>query len=533
MPTTTENHPADTTALPEDIGLLQEMIRALLKKLGAKDLLLEKMQQQMEKLLRHRFGQRADRLDPENPGLFTKEEIAAILAAVNPEAKPIEKESVAYEREKPKKSGHGRQEIPADLPRVQVMVDVPEAEKTCEVCAAEKVKIRDEVSEQLEYRPASLYAKQTVRPVYACPKECEGQMVMAPAPVMPIPRCLAGAGLLAQVAVSKVLDHLPLHRQEDILSRHGVHLSRQTQCDWMAGVADLVTPLYDLQKRTVLSSKVAGTDDTPVKLQEEDNPKTKTARAWVYLDMIRMLAVFDFTPSRSRDGPMAFLGDFSGYLQADAYVGYDAFFSNGKAREVACWAHVRRYFLEAEKTAPAVAGAAVSWIKLLYEVEREAKAYRDNLPRELSAEDRRAMAAAKRYELRQAKSVGLLGKFDEWMREQEKAVLPKSPVGQAIAYTRSNWAALQRYTEDGDLRIDNNLAEQAMKHVAVGRKNWLFFGSERGGRTWAKLASLLYSAKLHGLNPWEYLKDVIERIGDMKLSELGCLLPDVWKGAAK
>lgn len=524
-----ENLPADSEILPDDLSTCHELIRHLLAQLAQEKTLTAKMQHQLEKLLRHRFGQRADRLDPDNPGLFTKEEVEAILKALHPEATPPEVEKVAYEREKPKKGGHGRQEIPANLPRVREVVDVPEAEKTCGVCATEKVKIREEVSEQLEYRPASLYAKQTVRPVYACPKECEGQMAMAPAPLLPIPKCLAGPGLLAQIAVSKYGDHLPLNRQEDILSRHGVHISRQTQCDWMRDLARLLTPLYEHMKASVLSSKVVGTDDTPVKLQEEDNPKTKTARAWIYLDTIRMRAVFDFTSDRSAAGPLAFLGDFSGYLQADAYKGYDAFFSNGKAKEVACWAHARRYFFEAEKTAPALAGAAVSWIKLLFDVEDEAKAFRESLPRDCPAAERRARWIARRLELRQEKSKLLLKGFGDWLRKQELTALPKSPFGEAIAYTLSNWDALERYTEDGDLRIDNNLAEQAMRHVAVGRKNWLFFGSERGGRTWAILTSLIYTAKRHQVNLWEYMRDVIERIADLNLSELDQLLPDVWK----
>ena len=439
--------------------------------------------------------------------------------------KEPETEKVSYEREKPKRGGHGRQEIPDHLPRVREDVDVSEEEKLCSVCGTEKKRIREDVSEQLEYVPASLFVKQTVRPVYACPGECE--VTTPPPPSMPIPKGIAGPGLLAQVAVSKYGDHLPLNRQEDIFSRHGVHIARSTQCDWMRQCAELVTLLRERMKAVILQAKVVATDDTPLKVQEKK--KTRIGRHWVYLDLSRNLAVFDYTPTRKRDGPMAFLEGFSGYLQADAYVGYDAIFAGESVKEVACWAHARRKFDGAKSAQSDVALAAMAWIKRLYDVEREAKAFVKEAGRDHDEETRRALLVAKRYELRQAKSIPLLADFDAWLTRQEAAVLPKSPAGKAISYVRSNWAALNRHVEDGDLEIDNNAAERAMRHIAVGRKNWLFAGSDRGGETGAMLTSLLYSAKLHRLDLFAYMQDVFTRIADVKITELDQFLPDIWK----
>jgi transposase len=517
--------PADPEALPNDIATLREMITDLIGQLHKKDALVEHLQRQLEKLLRHRYGRKSETIDWGN-GLFPKEVLEALLTEKNALAQqPPEKETVTYERDKPAPRGHGRKELPAHLERVREVVDLPEEQKTCSVCGTEKLRIREEVSEQLEYVPASLFVRQTVRPVYACPKEHE--VSIAPPPSNPIAKGLAGPGLLAQIIVSKYGDHLPLNRQEDILSRHGVQIPRSTQCDWMRASAALLRPLTVRLKETVLASKVVHTDDTTVQVQEKK--KTRKGRPWGYLDPIRNLAVFDYTPSRSRAGPMKFLGNFSGYLQADAYAGYDAIFAGKSVKEVACWAHARRKFDEAKAAQPETALSAMAWIKRLYDVEREAKAYRKGLDAHLSEDECRTLFVAKRHELRQEKSIPILADFDAWLTRQEAVVLPKSPAGQAIRYARGNWAALNRYAEDGDLSIDNNFAERAMRHVAIGRKNWLFFGSDRGGETWAILTSLLYSAKLHGLDLWAYMKDVLDRIAETPLSELDQFLPDVWK----
>ena len=508
--------------LAVDPATLKTMVMDVMGEYRKATSLIEQLQHQLEKMLRQRFGQKSETIDWNN-SLFPKDMIEAILGMAKAE-EPVT-ETVSYERAKPNHAGHGRQILPDHLHRERVVINVPESEKTCSVCDAHKVMIREEISEQLEYVPASLYVKQTVRPVYACP---EGHEVsMADKPSSPIEKELAGPGLLSQIVVSKYGDHLPLNRQEDILSRHGVHIPRSTQSDWMRQCAELLKPLYEHLKAVILQSKVVQTDDTPVPVQEKK--KTRTGRAWVHLDPIRELAVFDATPDRRRDGPQRFLGTFSGYLQADAYTGYDAIYAGQAVTEVACWAHARRKFHESQTTQPDVALAAMAWIKRLYDVEREAKAYRDALDPDQPEMMRRALYVARRQMLRHKDSTVILAGFGTWLAEQEAKQLPKSPVGQAIAYMRSNWVALNRYVEDSDLEIDNNNSERAMRHAVVGRNNWMFFGSDRGGQTWATLTGLIYSAKLHRLNPFAYMKDVLTRIADTRINDLDQFLPDVWK----
>lgn len=517
--------PADPSALPDDPAVLRDMVLLLTKELRARDSLVARLQHQLEVQLRHRFGRRSETIDWEN-SLFPREVIEAMLAAVKKTGNiPAVKEVVSYEREKPVRKGHGRQALPEHLPRVREEIDLPEEEKVCSVCNTPKVRIREEITEQLEYVPASLFVKQIVRPVYACPQKHE--VTTAEKPSSPIEKGLAGPGLLAQIAISKYHDHLPLNRQEDILSRHGVHIPRSTQCDWMRQIATLLSPLHQWMRSVVLDAKVIHTDDTPIEVQAK--MKTRKGRVWVYEDPVRRLAVFDYTPTRGRDGPKKFLGDFSGYLQADAYAGYDCIYAGKAVTEVACWAHVRRKFYDAQNVQPEAALTAVAWIKQLYEVERLADSYRKTLDAQLPEEQRRALYVQKRYELRQEHSTKLLPQIGDWLEQQAKIVLPKSPVGEAIAYAQANWRALNVYVTDGDLSIDNNTAERAMKHGVIGRNNWLFFGSDRGGETWAVITSLLYSAKLHGLNPYVYMKDVLTRIADSRLSELEQYLPDVWK----
>jgi transposase len=526
---TSHNHnpdfQVDPATLPDDPAILKEMLSQVMDEYKKELLLNEQLQYRLELFLRQRYGRKSETLDWEN-GLFAKEVIETILLAVRDSGDvPTVKEAISYERKKPEKNGHGRQLLPDHLPRVREEIDVPASDKICSVCDSPKVLIREEISEQLEFVPASLFVKQFVRPVYACPKKHE--VSIADKPSVPIDRCLAGPGLLAQVAVSKYADHLPLNRQENIFSRYGVNIPRSTQCDWMRNTAKLLYLLYKMMRTTVLASRVVHTDDTPITVLL--GKKSRKGRAWVYLDPVRKIAVFDFTLTRGRDGPKKFLGDFTGYLQADAYAGYDCIYANKTVTEVACWAHARRKFHDAKKVQPEGAIIAMALIKRLYEVERLAGVYRDELDPALSEEENRALYVQKRYELRQEHSAKLLPQIGEWLEDQAKTILPKSPLGQAISYARSNWQALNVYVTDGDLSIDNNIAERSMRHAAIGRKNWEFMGSENGGETWAILSSLLYTAKLHKLDLFAYLKDVIERIGDTPVSELEQFLPDVWK----
>jgi hypothetical protein len=344
-------------------------------------------------------------------------------------------------------------------------------------------------------------------------------------PAQPIEKGLAGPGLLAHVITNKYCDHLPLHRQESIFARHGVHLSRKTLCDWVGQSAWLLEPVVKAMRREVLKSYSIHSDDTPVPVQECG--KTHRAYLWVYIgDAQHPYTIYDFTWTRSRDGPLKFLRGYKGHLQADAYSGYEALYVDGDILEVGCWAHARRKFFEAKQTAPVTAHQAMLRIKALYAVEREAKEHMTRHGDDTDA------ALAKRLSLRQEQAVPVLETLNAWLHEQQQHQLPKSPVAQAIQYTLNNWTALVRYADDPRLEIDNNAAERALRSVVVGRNNWLFAGSARGGRTAATLYSLIATAKRHGLDPFAYLRDLLARIPTHPQRQIDSLFPDRWQQSA-
>ena len=328
----------------------------------------------------------------------------------------------------------------------------------------------------------------------------------------------AGNRLLAHLIVSKFLDHLPLYRLEGIFKRSGVDLSRSSMCDWLATSALLLAPIVNRMRDEIIKSQIIQTDDTTVPVQDKSRDKTKTGRLWAYLgDRNHRYIVYDYTPDRSRDGPEAFLKNYtSGYLQSDAYAGYNGLHARGLI-EVGCWAHARRKFHESRTSDPARAHAVLAWISLLYDVERSAK------DQELTDDSR--------LSLRLAKSRPILESLAKWFETERTNVLPKSPMGEAIAYARSNWTALNRYLETGALEIDNNASERALRTVALGRKNWLFAGSDAGGKTAATLISLCITCKTLGVEPWSYLRDVLDRVSTHPNSRIEELLPDHWKPA--
>jgi transposase len=394
--------------------------------------------------------------------------------------------------------------------------ELPPTQQQCPHCQARLRRIGEETSERVEYVPAAFHVIAESCAKYACPQGCTVRTAAKAMP--PIEKGLPG--LWAQVAVSEYGDHLPLHRQAEMFRRQGVVLSRQTLCDWMRRAAELVAPLCAEMQRRVLRSKALQTDDTPVAVLDPALPRTKTGRGWTYVgDREHPFTVYDYTPDRSRDGPDRFLQAFRGYLQADAYAGYDGLYQDPAraVTEVACWAQARRKFFEAQDADLQRALVMLAYIRLLYEVEQEA---RD-----------RALDGAGRLALRREKSAAILTDIEAYLRREQPQVLPKSPIGEAIAYALGNWAALCRYTQDGDLAIDNNGAERALRPVAVGRKNWLFFGSDTGGRTAAILTSFITTCKRLHLDPFAYLRDVFERISAHPATRLEELLPDRWAPA--
>ena len=506
----------DPKQLPEDPSALRQMVMGLLEEAEQRERKLRQLQHWVEQLLRARYGPRRERVDEHQLFLFA----AAILAqgGKTPPASDEGEASPSDSKPSPPRQGHGRQRLPKSLRRERVVYDLGEDQRQCPECREKLRRIGEEVSERLEYVPASLVVIEEACQKYACPKGCT--VVTAEKPMAPIEKGLPGPGLLAHVAVSKYGDHLPLHRQGEIFHRHGVELSRQTMCDWMRECAELVSPLYELMKAQVLDSKAVQTDDTPVPVLDPDLPRTRTGRIWTYVgDGAHPYTVYDYTPNRSRDGPEEFLKGYRGYLQADAYSGYDHFYQEPERGilEVACWAHSRRRFFEAQSSDLMRSTVMLAYIRLLYDVEREA---RDG---KLNGEARRA--------LRQKKSKPILDDIRAYLEREQSHVLPKSPEGQAIAYTLSNWNALTRYSDDGDLEIDNNGAERSLRGLAVGRKNWMFLGSDHGGRTAAVLTSLIATCKGLRIDPFAYLCDLFARISRHPHARLAELLPDQWQAA--
>lgn len=510
----------DQVGLPDDVDTLHAMIRELLRTLRSTEHRCEGLEHRLDQLLRRLYGPRSEKIDPNQLLLFED-------AAAPPDSSPAE--APPEESKTPKTTTkRGRKRLPANLPRVPIEHDLAEAEKICPCCGESLCAIGEETSEQLDYEPASLFVWLHIRKKYAC-KECEGHVATASKPAEPIDKGLPGPGLLSHVTTSKFADHLPLYRQESILARHGVDISRQTMCDWMAKVAHLVEPIVRRMRTLVLQSKVIHTDDTPVPVLDPMQPgKTKTGRLWVYLgDVDHPYTLFDFTATRSREGPQSWLSGYQGYLQADAFSGYDAMFQLGHVREVACWAHARRKFFEAKSSDAARAHQALAMVGQLYDVEREAKQAVEQARRE-HADLPQSQADDMILSLRRAKAVPILARIHAWLEEQFCGPVPKSPIGQAIAYARSNWEALCRYTQAAYLAIDNNAAERAIKNVVIGRKNYLHFGSDNGGDTAATLYSITVTCKRLGLDPFRYFRDVLGAVSTHPAKDIDELLPDRW-----
>jgi transposase len=508
--------PADP--LPDDLETAHQLIRELLETLGQQIHLNAKLQHQLEQLLRQRYGRKSERVDPAQLLLFAQEILAQAEPTTQPD--PVPEPPPPPGAPQPKKNGHGRKPLPASLPRKPVMHDVPPEQLPCPECGTVRRLIGEEVREQLEYVPASLIVLQHVRPKYACP-ECVANVVIADRLPEPIEKGLPGPGLMAHVITNKYADHLPLYRQEGILLRQKVEISRSTMCDWMAVAAELLEPIVTLMLAEILKSRVVQNDDTPVKVQDHDGKGIKTGRLWDSIgDHNHPYVVYTYTPDRSGAGPAAIFKGFEGYLQADAYSAYDGLYTSGKIIEVGCMMHARRKFYEARTSDPPRAHRALAWIQLLYVVEREAEKHK--------AEGYEAFVAA-RHALRGERSRPIFKQFHDWLEAEAPKVLPKSPISEAIQYAMNHWAALERPLDVGFLELDNGACERAFKPVALGRKNWLFVGSDRGGETAAVLMSLCTTCKTLGIDPQAYLRDVLDRISTHPARRIEELLPDHWQ----
>ena len=523
---------ASQAPLSDDPVLLKRMILELLDTLKATRQDYEQVRHRLDQLLRKIYGSKAEKFDPNQPFLF-----ADLTPGENKKQEPtpptVETPPSEETQAAQKKPGHGRKPLPKDLQRERRVHDVPEGERLCPCCQKPRVKIGEDITEQLDYVPASLFVIEHVRIKYAC-QHCAAQalpaqIVIGPKPDLLFAKGLPGPGLVAQILVCKYTDHLPLNRQERIHQRAGVDIARQTMWDWMAASAELLRPLYDMMVSRVLRSRVIHTDDTTLPVQDRTRETIRKGSLWVYLgDRAYPYNVFDYTVGRTRDGPRDFLGAYAGYLQADAFSGYDCIFANGQVQEVACWAHARRKFYDVRTSATALSHEALARIGQLYAVEKEATL--DSAEYDLDAEQ----ADTLRLRRRQEQAVPTLISLRAWLDQQQTEALPKSPVGLAINYALNQWDALVRYTTRGILAIDNNVAERALRAIAIGRKNWLFTGSDNGGRVAAILFSMTSSCSRHGLDPFAYLRDVLSRLAKGSLSEqqLEVLLPNRWAASA-
>jgi transposase len=480
--------------LPDDVEKLKELL--LLSHAE-----IERLKLIIAKLKRLQFGRRSEKLDREIEQLELRLEELQVSSASAPAAKPATQE----------KTQPVRRPLPEHLPRERV---VHEPACNCPDCGAAMRRIGEDVSEVLEYVPARFKVIRHVRPKLACPS-CE-RIVQVEAPSRPLERSFAGPGLLAHILTAKYCDHLPFYRQSQIYAREGVELERSTMAEWVGGCFELFDPLLEALARYVLVAGKLHADDTPVPVLDPGRGKTKTGRLWTYVRDDRPAGseetpavLFRYSPDRRGERPKEHLKPFTGILQADAYAGFGHLYGD-RIQEAACWAHARRAFYELHQANQSpVAAEALERIGALYAIEAEI----------------RGRPPDERAKIRQARAGPLLDALREWLRHTLGRVSKKSELAKAISYILSRWTALTRYRDDGRIEIDNNTAERALRAVVLGRKNYLFYGSDAGGERAAAMYSLIGTAKLNELDPEAYLRYVIERIADHPINRIDNLLP--------
>lgn len=481
--------------------------------------LYELVQMELERVRRHlRAQNKSERVDPAQVQLAFAD-VAGLILPPQMAEQLAEQENAREEDDKGGQPGgrrplrskpHGRSQLPEHLPVERIEINPPESLLTCCCCGSDKQRIGEETSERLDWRPASLVRVVTARGKYACSCEQDG-VVIAPVPDSPVDKGLAGPGLLAHIVVSKYEDHLPLNRLEGIFARLGVHVSRSTMADWVAQVADLLRPITDAMAKAALDAHRIHVDDTPIPVRGPDK-KTHKGFMWVYIaDDDHVL--FRYSCRRDGEAARSFFTGYKGFIQADAATLYDRLFGDDKATEVGCWAHARRRFFDAQLTDKDRALIGMGFIKKLYEADRLAM----KLPPSLRTQERRNRAGP------------VLDAFKRWLDAQALVVLPNTPIADALGYARNQWGALTRFIDDARLKLDNNAAERSLRRVAVGRKNWMFAGSERGAERAAVLWSLLASCKLHKLDPFAYLRDVLMRVSSHPARDVLALSPKAWK----
>ena len=494
--------------LPDDIDALKALVLEHQARLAIRDTEIDHLKLLIAKLKRMQFGRSSEKLNKEVEQLELRlEELQGAEAQL----------AAAHKVEPREKTQPLRRALPEHLPRKEV---VHQPSCTCPDCGREMRQIGEDVSEMLDYVPEHFRVIRHVRPKLACPG-CE-KIVQLDAPSRPIDRGMATAALLAHILVSKYADHLPLYRQSEIYARQRVELERSTMAEWVGRCFHLLDPLTEALARYVLGAHKLHADDTPVPVLDPGRGKTKTGRLWVYVRDDRPAGsieppavLFRYAPDRSGERPGEHLKHFSGILQADAYAGFHHLYDGDRIKEAACWAHARRAFYDIHQANKSpIAAEALERIGKLYEIET----------------DIRGSPPPTRAEIRKARAEPLLEELRTWLKYTLSRLSKKSELAKAIGYVLTRWAALTRYVEDGRIEIDNNAAERALRAVALGRKNYLFCGSDAGGERAAAMYSLIGTAKLNGMDPEAYLRHVIERIADHPIKRVEELLP--WAVAA-
>lgn len=459
------------------------------------------LKHQLAQLQRMLFGQKRERFIGPGP------DQGVLFEFPEEKAPERETEELTYTRTKPKKEKKQplRAELPPHLPRREEVIEpenIPENAK----------KIGESITEILEYEPANIYVRKIIRPKYITESNDEQtKIAVAPLPTLPIPKGNAGASIIAYILVSKFVDHLPYFRQSKMFKRQNLYLSDSTIGGWAnKAIAERLVPLWEAMKIKILETDYLQADETPIPVLTEDKPgATHQGYYWVYYDPVRRMAVFDYRHSRGREGPKRFLQNFTGNLQTDGYSAYNNL--GIKIKLLACMAHARRKFEKALDNDPKRAGKALTIIQDLYEVEQEIR------------ETRLSYDEIKLY--RQKKSASILDKLEKFLIEEKSRVLPKSAIGQAFNYTLNLWPRLKRYVEDGRFQIDNNLIENSIRPVALGRKNYLFAGSHDGAGNAAVIYSLFATCKLQDIDPFKWMKETLEIMPDYPAEQLHKLIP--------
>ena len=500
----------DLAALPDDVETLQRLVRSLAAErtgLSEAQAEIERLHLIIKKLQRSQFGRRAERLDDDQLQLGF-EDLEVELARTETRLPAVKAKAARPASQRPS--------LPAHLPREDVRFDVES--QACPCCGGPLHMIGETVSEMLDHVPARLRVIRICRPRYGC-RAC-GTIHQAPAPERPIAKGLATPALLAHVLVSKYCDHLPLYRQSQIFARQGAELDRSTLANWVGGACWWLEPLQTKLAEYVFASQKLFADDTPIPVLDPGRGRTKTGRLWVYARDDRPwngpdppAAVYLYSPDRKAERPASHLSRFSGVVQVDGYPGFERL--SADIRLAACWAHARRKFYEVHQaTASPIAAEALRRIAELYAIETAI----------------RGQTATERQGMRQSRSLPLVMAMKSWLQMQFAQIPPRGGLADAIRYALSRWDALCCFLNDGRIELDTNTVERAIRPVALGRKNHLFAGSDSGANRWATVCSLITTAKLNEVEPFAYLKDVLERMSSgHPMSRLDDLLPSNWQ----